>query len=118
MFEPEKGQDALNFVAILGLGMVSALGITAPGAPAITVPLAETLAQATGLPLLTVLMIELTGQSLVLLPYALPPVAVAIIVGGVKVGEAVKATFVTAVAVTLFLVPLQYFYWKTIGMFN
>ena len=68
MLEPEKGQDALNFVSILGLGIVSALGMTAPGALAITVPLAET-AQATGLPLLTVLMTELTGQSLVL-PYA------------------------------------------------
>ena len=48
----------------------------------------------------------------------MPPVAVAIIVGGVKVGKAVKATFVTAVAVTLFLVPLQFFYWKAIGMFG
>ena len=118
ILEPEKGQDALNFVSILGLGIVSALGMTAPGAPAITVPLAKTLAQATGFPLLTVLMIELTGQSLVLLPYAMPPVAVAIIVGGVKVGEAVRATFVTAVTVTLFLAPLQYFYWKAIGMFG
>lgn len=114
----EKGHDALNFASILGLGIVSALGMTAPGAPAITVPLAEALSQATGMPLLTVLMAELTGQSLVLLPYALPPVAVAIIVGSVKIGEAVKATFLTAVTIALFLAPLQFFYWKAIGMFG
>jgi di/tricarboxylate transporter len=118
ILQPEKGRDAVNFVSILGLGIVSALGMTAPGAPAITVPLAEALAQATGMPLLTVLMTELTGQSLVLLPYALPPVAVAIIVGGVKVGEAIKATFLTAVAVAVVLAPLQFLYWQALGMFG
>jgi hypothetical protein len=45
-------------------------------------------------------------------------VAVAIIVGGVKVGEAIKATFLTAVAVAVVLAPLQFLYWQALGMFG
>lgn len=118
ILEPEKGQDAVNFASILGLGVVASLGMTAPGAPAITVPLAEALAEATGMPLLTVLMTELTGQSLILLPYAAPPAAVAIIVGGVKVGDAVKTMFLTTLATAVLLAPVQYLYWRAIGMFG
>ncbi|HAA93562.1 MAG: sodium:sulfate symporter [Rhodospirillaceae bacterium] len=118
LLEPVKGRDAVNFASILGLGMVASLGMTAPGAPALTVPLAETLAEATGMPLLTVLMAEMTGQSLVLLPYAAPPAAVAIIVGGVKVSDAVKTMFLTTLAAIIVLTPLQYLYWQAIGMFD
>ena len=114
----EKDQNAINFGLILGIGLCSSLAMTAPGAPALTVPLAEALADATGMPLLTVLMAELTGQSLVLLPYAAPPAAVAIIVGGVRVIDAVKSMFFTTMATTIFLTPIQYFYWVTIGLFD
>jgi len=114
----EKDQNAINFALILGIGLCSSLAITAPGAPALTVPLAQALADATGIPLLTVLMTELTGQSLVLLPYAAPPAAVAIIVGGVRVIDAVKSMFFTTMATVIFLAPIQYFYWLTIGLFD
>jgi len=114
----EKNQNAINFALILGIGLCSSLAMTAPGAPALTVPLAEALADATGIPLLTVLMAELTGQSLVLLPYAAPPAAVAIIVGGVRVIDAVKSMFFTTMATVILLAPIQYLYWTIIGLFE
>mgnify|MGYP003335606375 FL=1 len=70
------------------------------------------------MPLLTVLMTELTGQSLVLLPYAAPPAAVAMIVGRVRIVDAVKSMFFTTIATIIFLTPIQYFYWVTIGLFE
>jgi di/tricarboxylate transporter len=116
--QPAKGQDIANYVSILGLGIVMSLAMTSPGAPAVTVPMAQALSDATGFPLLTVLMAELTGQSLVLLPYVAPPLAVAIIVGKVPVGIAVKAVFLLTVAAMFLLVPLNFLYWQAIGMFN
>ena len=114
----EKDRDAINFGLILGIGLFSSMAMTAPGAPALTVPVAEALAGATGMPLLTVLMTELTGQSLVLLPYAAPPAAVAMIVGRVRIVDAVKSMFFTTIATIIFLTPIQYFYWVTIGLFE
>ena len=79
-----------------------------PGAPALTVPLAQALADATGMPMSTVLMIGLTGQSLVLFPYAAPPIVVAVIVGGVRVID-VKIMFLTSIATAIILGPINFF---------
>ena len=114
----KKGDDVINYGLVLVLGLCSSLAMTAPGAPALTVPLAQALADATGMPMSTVLMIGLTGQSLVLFPYAAPPIVVAVIVGGVRVIDAVKIMFLTSIATAIILGPIQFFYWDAIGLFE
>ena len=108
---PAKAFFSLSLMTTL-LGTVS----TMPGIPAILTPIAGDLATASGLPLKTVLMTFVNGFSTVLFPYQVPPLIVLLQLGNIPASAAVRTALVTAFFTILILMPLNYFWWRIIGL--
>ncbi|WPZ34119.1 SLC13 family permease [Thalassobaculum sp. OXR-137] len=108
---PAKAFFALSLMTTL-LGTVS----TMPGIPAILTPIAGDLATASGLPLKTVLMTFVNGFSTVLFPYQVPPLIVLLQLGNIPASAAVRTALVTAFFTIVFLLPLNYVWWRIIGL--
>ncbi len=111
------GDNVRNFTAVSLLGMLIALVTTLPGLPAVMTPLADGIARASGLPLETVLMTQVIGFSTVILPYQAPPVIVGMQLAGVRLRDAVRLTLVLAALTVAVLLPLNYVWWSSLGLF-
>lgn len=111
----EKGADGYNFAALSAVGMVLGMLATMPGIPAILSPIAGDISAATGMPLETVLMLQVVGFSTLVLPYQVPPVLVALQVGGVSVRDAAKVTLPLMLLTWVVLIPLDYLWWVALG---
>ena len=88
---------------------------TVTGAPAVLTPLAREFATASGLPLLTVLMLQVVAFSTVLLPFEAPPIMIALQLGGVSVRAGAKLCLEVAAVTIVALLPLDYLWWRLLG---
>lgn len=116
--EFQPGQDALNFGLLYLLSTTLGLSINQLGVAAVLSPLANDLASASGLPILTVLMTIVVGYSSVLLPYQTAPMVVALRLGGTSFATAARLTLMIAFLTTVILVPLTYLWWRVLGLFG
>lgn len=112
----EPGAPFADFLALAGIGLGVGLFTTLPGVPAVMTPLAPALAQATGLPLDAVLMLQVVGFSTPLFAYQGPPIAVAVALGWVTLGDATRLLLAVAAATLLVLYPLDYLWWRLLGV--
>jgi di/tricarboxylate transporter len=83
--------------------------------PALYTPLANALASASGFPLLTVLMIQVLGFSTVVLPYQAAPIVVAMEMGRVPVGPAIRFSLLLTAVTFVVAVPLDYLWFALLG---
>lgn len=114
---PLDGTGGLMSVyGVYGVSMVLSHLTTAPAAPAVLVPLAETLAEATKLPLDVVSMTQIIGISTPAIPYQAPPLIVAMSISKVPNAAFVRLCLWLAVAVTAVGLPLTFFWWRLIGL--
>jgi anion transporter len=97
-----------SFAALVGISTFFNFVVTANGVPALYTPLAKTLADASGLPLLTVLMIQVIGFSTTILPYQASPIVVTLELGKVPASSAVRLGLALALITFVILVPLDY----------
>lgn len=104
-----------SFAAITSITAILNFVVTANGVPAIFSPLAESLAQASGLPLLTVLMIQVLGFATPLLPYQASPIVVAMGLGGIPFRAALRLGLALAAVTFVLLLPLQYVWFRALG---
>lgn len=104
-----------SFVTLAGISTLFNFVVTANGVPALYTPLAGTLADASGLPLLTVLMIQVIGFSTTILPYQASPIVVALEMGKVPINAAVRLSLGLAAVTFLVLVPLDYAWFAWLG---
>jgi anion transporter len=109
--DPTRSFFLLSFMTT-ALGTVS----TMPGIPAILTPIADDLATASGLPIETVMMTFVNGFSTVLAPYQVPPLIVLLQLGNIPASAAVRAALVSAALSMMLLFPLQYLWWRVIGL--
>lgn len=110
------GADALNY-ALVSLGGVGLAVLTAmPGVPAIGVPLGETLAEATGWSVESVLIILAASYSTYLLPYQAPPILIGAQLGGIPWRALLRFTFVFALLSILLVFPFHYLWLALIGV--
>jgi len=109
------GHDAANAAAIGAVGAGLGLMTTLPGLPAVMTPLARELAGATGLPLETVLMLQVPVFSTVFLPYQSPPIMIAMQLGGVGLRHGTRLCLALAAITVLVLLPLDYGWWRLLG---
>lgn len=105
-----------SFYSVIGLGVAVNMASTAPSVPAIVGPLADQLATMTGFPLKTVLMTQVIAYSTVILPYQVPPLIVAMHLGGVSMRDGAKMTLALAIVSVIVLIPLNYLWWGVLGL--
>ncbi|WP_404384063.1 SLC13 family permease [Caenispirillum salinarum] len=106
----------LNALVIGGLGMAASVAVTTPGVAAVVTPAAGRLAEASGLPLDTVLMAEVMGYATALLPYQVPPLLVAMSMAGVPFRQGVRASLAVAGVSVLVAWPVTLLWWAWLGL--
>jgi len=111
-----KDAPLMSFYSIIGLGTVVNMVATAPSVPAVVGPMANEISNLTGFPLRTVLMSQVIAYSTVILPYQVPPLIVAMQLGGVNLRDGAKMTVALAVVSLLVVVPLNYLWWSWLGI--
>ena len=115
MLPIDPASPGKTFGALVALTSVLNFAVTANGLPALFTPLAQPLADASGLPLLTVLMMQVIGYATPLLPYQAAPIVVAMGMGGVPARDGVRVCLILGAITFLVLVPLDYGWFKLLG---
>ena len=109
------GEPAWNYAGLATVSTLVGTVTTLPGVPAVLTPLAAQMAEASGLPLDSVLMSQVLGFSNPLLPYESAPLVVAMQLGGERLGSAQKLCLILALATIIGLMPLNYLWWHALG---
>ncbi|NQU71562.1 MAG: anion permease [Rhodospirillales bacterium] len=112
------GHDFTNFAALSAIGTAIGWFATIPGAPAIMTSFAGNIAEATGWPLTTVVMSQVLGWTMTMFPYQLPPIVLIVTLGGVRITQAMRLLMAMALVAWLVMLPLQYVWWRALGMFG
>jgi hypothetical protein len=115
LFAIEPGGGFTTFLSVVGLGATLQLVTTLPGQPAIMTSFADTLAQATGLSLFTILMTQVPSWTLMIFPYQAPPLVATRAISGLPVGRFLRLLLPFAVFSCLVMLPLQYLWWRFLG---
>lgn len=111
----EPGATVQNFGVLTVIATLLAFAVTANGSPALYTALAGEMSAATGLDLMTVIMLQVIGYSALFLPYQAPPIMVAIDLGRVPLRAATKATATLGLISLLVVAPLDYLWWRLLG---
>ncbi len=106
-----------DLYATSGLAMFMSQFTTAPAAPLILAPLAQPMADATGLPLETVAMAQIIGIATPLLPYQAPPLILAMAMAQIPMRILIQICLVLALAVAVIGLPITYLWWQLLGAF-
>ena len=104
-----------SFLALTGITTALNFIMTANGVPALYTTLAQSFADATGFPLLSVIMIQVLGYSTPLLPYQASPIVVAMALGKVPARAGMLLCSALATATYLLLLPLDYLWFSVLG---
>lgn len=112
----EPGRDFWNIYAVFGFSVVLSHLTTAPAAPLVLAPFAEPLATATGLPMVTVAMVQMIGIASPLLPYQAPPLLIAMSLADISTGLLTRICLALFAAVVLLGLPLTIFWWQFTGL--
>ncbi|HHT8229523.1 MULTISPECIES: SLC13 family permease [Citrobacter] len=104
-----------SFLALTGITTALNFIMTANGVPALYTTLAQSFADATGFPLLSVIMIQVLGYSTPLLPYQASPIVVAMALGKVPARAGMLLCIALATATYLVLLPLDYLWFSVLG---
>ncbi len=115
---PQVGETAINLISLVGVAIATCFVTTLASMPAVLTPLAQDFSNATGLPLMTVLMTQVVGFSTVILPYTSPPLVMAFAMGGVRLVDGTRLCIVLAVITIVVLIPLNFIWWNFLGYFN
>lgn len=111
--DPDGGLGSIY--GVYGVSVILSHLTTAPAAPAVLVPFAESLSQATGLSLEVISMTQIIGIATPLIPYQAPPLIVAMSLSKVPNAVFFRLCLWLAFAVTVVGIPLTYFWWRLIG---
>ncbi len=104
-----------NLSILSGVSALTAFLTTLPGVPAVMSPLAGDLAAASGLSLHAVLMTQVIGFSIVLLPYQAPPLLVAGRSGKIAASEVTRFCIYTGL-LSVAMAPLQVYWMQLMGL--
>ncbi|WP_395680643.1 SLC13 family permease [Inquilinus sp.] len=111
----DPSRPATGFGALVALTSLLNFAVTANGVPALYTPLAASLADSTGLPLATVLMVQVIGYATPLLPYQASPIVVAMGMGKVPTRDGLRLCLALALISFVLLVPLDYLWFRLLG---
>lgn len=106
----------LSWLSQVLLTTAVAVGATVPGTPAIMTPMAQAMAEASGTTLTMTLMTQAVGYSSIVLPYQVPPLILAMQLGGVRIQPAARYTLALLILTVALVWPLTYAWWKLMGL--
>ena len=115
-FEP--GHDLMTFAAVILIDTVVQFLITAPGIAAVMVPLSGSIAEASGLPVATVLNMHAVGYSNYLLPYQMGPLLIVGAICNVPNAQLTRTCLAVGLTGLLVLAPASYLWWRFLGYLN
>ncbi|HCP00287.1 MAG: hypothetical protein CL573_02655 [Alphaproteobacteria bacterium] len=107
----------VTFYEIFAISAAVGVVTTFPAAPPIMTSFSDAIAQATGWPLESVLLVQVPSWMIYPFPHEAPPVAMAMAVGGVPMREAFRLTAVYFVIGILLVLPLQYLWGHMLGIY-
>ena len=107
--------DFVNYLSISLLSTLVGISTALPGAPAVITPLTTEMAAASGLPIKTVLMLQIVGLSTFPFAYQAPSIVVGLSLAGISLRHAIKPMLWVFVLSYLALLPLNYLWWKLTG---
>jgi di/tricarboxylate transporter len=110
------GHTLANVIWLELTGVCIGLLTTLPGLPAVLTPVAGQFAHASGLPLYTVLMLQVPVFSTVFLPYQSPPMMIAMHMGGVSLRDGTRLCLCLASITVIALLPLDWMWWRLLGV--
>ncbi|MDQ0473406.1 SLC13 family permease [Labrys wisconsinensis] len=111
----DPARPALGFASLAALTAALNFLVTANGVPALFTPLAHLLADGTGLPLATVLMVQVIGYATPILPYQASPIVVAMGMEKVLARDGARLCLVLALFSYAVLLPLDYGWFRLLG---
>lgn len=111
----DKESPFTSFLALTGITSALNFIMTANGVPALYTTFAQSFADATGFPLLSVIMIQVLGYSTPLLPYQASPIVVAMALGKVPARSGMLLCIALAAVSYLLLLPLNYGWYQLLG---
>jgi di/tricarboxylate transporter len=114
-FSPDSPLTNLSLLTVISTCVAIVMNLA--GVPAIMTPMAEHLANITGLSSNAVLMSQVLAFSNVLLPYQSPPLITAIAISSLSISAATKVCLTTFVLSSLILLPLNFLWWDLLNMF-
>ncbi|MDO6683298.1 MULTISPECIES: SLC13 family permease [unclassified Oceanobacter] len=112
------GEHFRNYLSLAATAFLSTLPTTQAGTPAMLAPMAQHLADSSGFALETVLMTQVLGYSSIMFPYQSGPLLLTVGMTGESVGRILKVQLPLSLASLLILIPLDYFWWDFLGMFE
>ena len=113
---PLSGQGGIHDWAVLvALPLLLGVLTTAPGVPAVLVPMAGALAARSGFAVESVAMLMVPGLSTILLPHQVPPLMAAIPISKVPYHEFVRVCLLAAGVSVVVLLPLDALWWMVLG---
>lgn len=115
-FEP--GRDFATFAAVILIDTVAQFLITSPGVAAVMVPLSGSIAEASGLPVATVLNMHVVGYSNYMLPYQMGPLLIVGALCGVPNAHLTRSCLAVGLSGLLVLAPLTCLWWWVLGYLN
>jgi len=115
-FEP--GRDFATFAAVILIDTVAQFLITSPGVAAVMVPLSGSIAEASGLPVATVLNMHVVGYSNYMLPYQMGPLLIVAALCGVLNAHLTRSCLAVGLSGLLVLAPLTCLWWWFLGYLN
>lgn len=111
----QEGRSFVNFASLSVLSALTGLVTTNPGVPTVLTPMAQDLANATGMTLDSVLMTQVLGFSSAIFPYQLAPLILAMQLSGEKMRHILRVTVPLAAITLVVLVPLDWIWWQLLG---
>lgn len=114
----EPGQDFNNFFAMTGIAVIVGIFTTMPAQAAILVPMAQSMADASGWSLMSVVMTGVPTWAIMLFPYQGPPLILALALGNLRIGWLTKTLVVYFVLASIILLPLHYQWGRMLGYFG
>lgn len=111
----DKESPFTSFLALTGITSALNFIMTANGVPALYTTFAQSFSDATGFPLLSVIMIQVLGYSTPLLPYQASPIVVAMGLGKVPARAGMLLCVALAAVSYLILLPLDYLWYQALG---
>lgn len=112
-----KDGGLIAFYEIFAIGGALGMVTTFPAAPPIMTAFADAIAQGTGWPLEAVLLAEVPSWMIYPLPHQAPPLAIAMVLGGVPLRAGAKLLIPHFILGVIFILPLQYWWGHTLGMY-